>query len=177
MIADGLPQLGDGALDERLHLPSAGAAADVVKKVAENAAAVGRVAHLGVELQTEHGPRAMANGCDRAGFRRGERYELAVGGFDLIAVAHPHDGLGRHTGEAAVALLNAHLSSAELAAARLLDLAAQRLAGELHAVADAEDGNAEGEDGRIAVRGTGVVDARRPAGEDDAARGQRAHAL
>ena len=44
---------------------------------------------------------------------------------------------------------------------------------ELEAVADAEDGEAGGEDGGVGLRGVGVVDAGGAAGEDDAARVQR----
>src|SRR5262249_36949832 len=47
-------------------------------------------------------------------------------------------------------------------------LAAQRQASQLHAVADAEDGNAQLEQPRVAGRGAGLVDAGRAAGEDEA---------
>src|SRR5262249_13433368 len=55
------------------------------------------------------------------------------------------------------------------------DLAAGEVIGELHAVADAEHGNAEVEDFRIAGRRPLLVDAGRPARQDDAARLQLAH--
>ena len=48
---------------------------------------------------------------------------------------------------------------------------------ELHAVADAQHGNAELEKFRIALRRAGFVDARRPAGEDEPLRGQLANPL
>ena len=69
--------------------------------------------------------------------------EIAVDGGHLIAVAHPDDGFRRHAGEQAVGLVDAADGPAELAARRRLDLAAEQVAGELHAVADAEDGDAE----------------------------------
>src|SRR6185437_380872 len=53
----------------------------------------------------------------------------------------------------------------------------ERLAGQLHPVADAEDGDVQIEDARVAVRRAGRVDACRPTREDDAARLQLGHAL
>jgi len=49
-----------------------------------------------------------------------------------------------------------------------LHAAAEGLADELHSVADAEHGNAEIEDGGVALRGAVGVNARGAAGEDDA---------
>ena len=60
------------------------------------------------------------------------------------------------------------LRPAELPRLGGLDLPAEDLAAELHAVADAEDGDAEIEDRRIAFGGVRFVNAARAAGEDDA---------
>ncbi len=51
--ADALAQLGDGLVDERLELPGAGAAANLVEEVVQDDAAVRRVADLGMELQAD----------------------------------------------------------------------------------------------------------------------------
>ncbi len=51
-----------------------------------------------------------------------------------------------------------------------LDLAAEELSGDLHAVADAEDGDAEVEDSWVAPGGTFFVDGGGTAGKDDADR-------
>src|SRR5262249_59578717 len=65
---------------------------------------------------------------------------------------------------------------AELLARGRLHLAAEHLAGELYAVTDAQDGDAQVEDGRVAARRAGLVDAGGAAGEDEAARLQRGDA-
>ncbi len=62
------------------------------------------------------------------------------------------------------------MSAAKLSTGCRLDLAAEHVTGELHTVADAEDGDIQLEDFRIAARSAGLIDAGRPAGEDQAAR-------
>jgi hypothetical protein len=54
------------------------------------------------------------------------------------------------------------------------EAAGELIGHQLHAVADAEHGPADGVDGRIAFRRAGVRDALRPAGQDDADRIARA---
>src|SRR4051812_17211142 len=58
------------------------------------------------------------------------------------------------------------LGPAVLARGGGLDLAAEDVADELHAVADPQHGHAQFEEPRGAKGGAGLVDARRPAGED-----------
>ena len=58
---------------------------------------------------------------------------------------------------------------------RALHLAAQRLADQLHAIADAQHGQAEVEDFRVAPRRARLVDAGRPAGQDQPLGGQLAN--
>src|SRR5262249_48390232 len=90
----------------------------------------------------------------------------------LVAVTHPDDGLVRHSREQAVGLLDADVSAAEFTALARLDLAAEQVAGQLHAVADAKHRDAEVEDSGVALRGARLVDARGAAGEEQAARPQ-----
>src|SRR5262245_23743117 len=169
MIADTLTQLRDRVLNERLHPPAAGAAAHIVEEIPENLAAVRRVADFRMELQPINGSRAMANRGDRARVRGGQREEVLAHRVDLIAVAHPGNRFAGNAGEQAVGFLNADMRTSKLAAARRLHLAAERLAGELHAVADAEHGNAEVEDRRVELRRPRLVDAGRSTGENKAA--------
>ena len=75
------------------------AAADVVEEVAQNPAAVRRVADLGMELQAEDRPAAMPDRGDRTGVGGGQRHEIAGRRLHLIAVAHPDDRVLRHAGE------------------------------------------------------------------------------
>ena len=75
--------------------------------------------------------------------------------FDLVAVAHPNFGFARDAGEQAVgivAVVDRAVGAAVLADGVAFDAAAERLAHELHAVADAERGNAEVEDCGVALR-------------------------
>ena len=72
-VADALPQFRHGLLEERADLPQALAAADVVEEIVQDAAAVRRVADLGMELQAVDRPAAMPDGGDRAGVGRGQR--------------------------------------------------------------------------------------------------------
>ena len=62
------------------------------------------------------------------------------------------------------------LGPAVFAGRRACDAAAQGLALQLHAVADAQHGDAQAEDGRVALAAPRLVDARRPAGEDQSPR-------
>ncbi len=98
----------------------------------------------------------MADGGDRTGLRCGQRHEIAVDRLHLIAVAHPDDGFGRHAGEQAVGVVDAADGPAELAAGGRLHLAAEQVTGQLHAVADAEHGDAEVEELRVAARAPGA---------------------
>ena len=106
-----------------------------------------------------------------AGCRVRERREVAGDRVDLIAVAHPHFGVARHAGEQDVgvaAFIDRAMGPAVLADLVALHAAAECLAHQLHSVADAEHGNAEVENRRIALRCAVGVHARRSAGEDDA---------
>ncbi len=131
---------------------------------------MGSMADLGMELQTVDGPAAVADGGHRTGIGGGQGDELIIDRGDLVAVAHPDLGLAGHADKQAVGVLNLAGGPAKLPAGRRQDLPSQGLAGQLHAVADAQDGNAQVEEGRIAARRRGNVDAGRAAGEDQAAR-------
>src|SRR5690606_3057429 len=98
---------------------------------------------------------------------------------DAIAVAHPdverRAGLERR--EEALAALDRDGRGAVLALARGLDLAAEEVTDELHAVADPEHGDAEREDAGVDVGRPVFEDARGPAGEHDGVRLERADAV
>src|SRR5207253_3384014 len=130
-------------------------------------------ADLRVELDAVHRAGDVPDGGDRAGFRGGQRAEVAADGVDLVAVAHPHGRLGRVAAEErVVAVGDGEGGPAELPGGRRGDGAAQGVAGELHPVADAQHGDVQVEHLRVALRGVRLVHARRPAGEDDALRVQ-----
>ncbi len=101
--------------------------------------------------------------------------------IDLVAVAHPDLGLLGDTGEQVGRLVSRRIDrqfgAAVLARRSALHLPAHGLADQLHAVADAQHGNAQLEDFRIALRRALGVDARRAAGEDQPLRRKFANPL
>jgi len=121
-----------------------------------------------VELHAEEREGHVPNRCVRTGGRRGEREEGAVDVVDLVAVRHPHRTFLRDSLEEIVVSGNVEVRPPEFAVVSGLDRAAQVFAGELHAVADAKDGDAHAEDLRVHIRGAVAVNGRGAAGEDDA---------
>src|SRR5205085_70256 len=81
---------------------------------------------------------------------------------DAVAVAHPAAGVAAVAEEHAPPL-ERDVRLSELAGARVRHLAPERGGHGLHAVADAEHGNAEPEEARVDVGRAGLVDRRRPA--------------
>ena len=155
-----------------------GLPADPVQEVAQDQRAVRRVRDLGMKLEAVDRQLAMPHRRDRAGRGRGQRQEIAAGVVDLVAVAHPDDRLARDVVEERLGRVqHAALGAAELAGRRRIDLGPHRLAGQLHPVADPQDRHAQLEDRRIALRCPGLVDARRPAREDQGQRVQLANSL
>ena len=143
-----------------------------VRKFAEDVRARGRVRDLGVELEAVDRAAAVPDGRDRAGRR------CAASGTKSADTASTWSPwliqtsvcVG-HAGEELVGLEHVGRSARPYSrAAALSDPAPQGVARQLHAVADAQDRHAELEDVRIAARRARLVDAGRPAGEDDAPR-------
>ncbi len=92
----------------------------------------------------------------------------------LVAVAHPDLERGGQPGEQLrCAVLDHHFGMAILAARRGEDLAAQVMDDEVEAVTDAEDRQAQRENLWVGGWRVGIVDGRRPAGEDDPQRLER----
>ena len=85
-------------------------------------------------------------------------------------MAGPHLQRPRQAVEQPSGLADRHIGMAELAVRRPRQRAAQDLRHELHAVADAEHRHAHLEQRVVAVRRAGLVDAHRPAREDDPGR-------
>ena len=96
---------------------------------------------------------------------------------DRVVVAHPARLVLREVVEQHGAAVELHRGLAELRRARAADLAAERPGQRLHAVADAQHRHPELEDAGVEVGRARLVDARRPAGEDDPDRVARAQLL
>ena len=83
-------------------------------------------------------------------------------------MGHPDGSIfGDPDQEVVAGLGQVELGAAVFAGVCGFDVAAEDLCGDLHAVADAQDGNAELEDARVAARGIGFIHGGRAAGEDD----------
>ena len=84
-------------------------------------------------------------------------------------MAHPDDRLLRNASEEAIRLLHVTLGPAILPVARRRQhLGAEQVTGKLHAVADAQDGDAKIKESGVAMRGARRVNAGGSAGEDQA---------
>ena len=105
----------------------------------------------------------MLEGGDGRDARRGELGEALGAALDRVAVRHPAGLLGGQAGKEATERTEVELGAAELADLGALDEAAERVREELHAVADAEHGDAELEQAAIERGRPGCVDRRRPA--------------
>ena len=168
LVTDLLLQLLDRLLDPARKLPVRLAAADLEEEVADDLIAVLRVHDLGMELDRVELLRLVADRRVRAvAARRGDLE--ALGDLrDAVAMAHPDDELLGKSREQLVARDRRHLGLAVLALRTGLNRAAKLLAHELHAVADAEDRDAQVEDLRIDTRRAFFEHAVRSAREDDA---------
>ena len=168
--ADFLAEMVDRLGGKILQPPSPPAAAERAHKVGQNRAAGGGVRDLGMKLQAVHRQRLVADCGQRAGGGAGKRDEVGRNLVDLIAVAHPHLGRLRHSGEQACRGEYVATRPAVFARRRLPDAAAQGIAGQLHAVADAQHRDAQPEDLRVAAGSALLVHAGGTSREDDAAR-------
>ena len=166
LLADG----GDGGAHIVAHVPGAGTAADAVEEVADHILTMLGVVDLRVELHAVEAAGLVSDGAGGAMLRDGTGAEALGQAGDEVAVAHPGDALlGQALEQAAGG--EVRLRAAVFAGRAVLrgrDLAAECLGHELAAVADAEDRHAQREDGGIDLRGGGIIDAVRAAGEDKA---------
>ena len=159
--------LGDLLVDDALHGPAGLETADAEEEVLEHAAAIGGMVHLGMELRGIEPARRALHRSHRArlGMRRdGEALRNTAHG---VAVAHPHGLLARRRGQKLARALADELGGAVLALVGMGDLAAEDDGHDLVAVAEAEHGQAEVEDGGVDLRRVLGIHARRPAREDD----------
>jgi len=147
--ADALSQGLDVVLHEGVHLPVAGAAADIVHEVVQHLLALSGVEHLGVELNGVQ-PLFLVLSCGhRAVDGVGSDFEAGRSLLDIVVVAHPADGGGLHIGEHLAAVVHEDLGLAVLTLGGAADVAAQQMHHELTAVADAQHRHTPGKDLRV----------------------------
>ena len=170
VVADLGLHLLDRVVYPRRELPVGVRAADVEDEVREYLLAVLGMDDFRMELDAEEPPLLVAYRGERAVRGLGADLEPAWDRGNAVAVAHPDYELVGQPLEELVARLDRHLGLAVFAPLARLDLAAELLAHELHAVADAENRNAEIPYAAVDARRSVFEDAVRPAGEDDALR-------
>ncbi len=175
-ITRALPTLRANLLDRLLgevaQPPGPLAAADGHQEVAQHQAAQRRVRHFGMELQAVDRQRLVLDRRDRAGAGAGQGNEVVRHRGHLIAVTHP-DVRSRRAARRTDRIAPGRRGS-EPGRTRgwpSCRPSAQGLAGQLHPVTDAQHRNPQLEELGIALRCAPVVDARRTAGEDQAAWG------
>src|SRR6059058_1730569 len=96
--------------------------------------------------------------------------KAAYGELPLVARTHPDRQLALHAPKETVRLTHREERRPVLKGAAGVDLAAEVVGDELHAVADSEHRDARSQRRGVHVRGSGVVDACRPAAQDQAGR-------
>ncbi len=170
VVPDLCADFADGILDELGHLPVAGTTAHLEGEVPEDLAPLRGVDDFGMELHTEDPAVQVLHGGEGAVVGLGDRDEPGRERGDLVTMAHPYLQVGIESGKEGGVLGHVHHGLAILAFEAGLHRAAQRVGGELHAVADAEDRDAQLEKGGIALGGVGIRHAAGAAGENDAPR-------
>ena len=171
-VADLRADGGDLGGAEAGHAPCRGAPGDVPHEVGDQLGAVGRVDHLGVELDAVVTARLVGDGGERRTVADRDRREAGRQVGDQVAVAHPHlVALAGCPDAVEQAARGGHLDegAAELAAVAREHPAAELFGEQLLAVADAEDGNVAVEQRLRGARAAGVAHRGGAARQDDAA--------
>ena len=170
LVPDLLPEGGHGILDEGVHPPGALAMAYIVQEIPQDLLAVFTVGDLGMELDGIELLFGVFHGRHRADLGVGCDPEALGNRRNSIRMAHPDHALGGDTlQQAGVGGVQQEADFAVLAGFRSDDAAAAHPGGELGAVADAEDGDAQLQHLGVIVGRRHVIDAVGAAGEDDAA--------
>ena len=157
----------NGFADVIRHAPLGGKAADLIEKVLQNFGAVDGVQHLGMELHAvELSVRVLDGGVGAA---RGVRDGAEAGGkaLDLDAVAHPADARRLNAVEQQTRAVVRQLHLAILADLGSAAGTAELMDHQLLAVADAENGQTQLENGIVERGGVRLKHRRGAAGEDD----------
>ena len=89
-LADLCPHARHSVFDDVAGAPQGIAAADLADKPLQQARALGRVGHLGVELHAVEAAALIAHRGKRNGLRCGVDHESCRQGSHAIAVAHPY---------------------------------------------------------------------------------------
>ena len=161
-FADGV----DGGLDEVFGGPVGFGFADVEEEISQQLGAVFGVVDFGVELDGPNIPRRVGDaGYGVGGF--GGEMEARRESLGAVAVGHPGGHGGGEFGEKGIGFEQIYFGVAIFAFIGGADSSAEVMDDVLESIADAEDGEAESEDGGIGRWGVGVVDRAGASGEND----------
>lgn len=139
--ADLVTQPVDRLPCEIAQQPIAFTAADQGQEIVKDRTAQRCVRDLRMKLQPENRQPAMPHRGVRARVRAGQRYEIIRDTPHLIAVAHPDIRRLGQPGKQIVVIRQPASGSAVFPSRRAVDLSAQGVADQLHAVADSQNGN------------------------------------
>lgn len=170
-IADLSTDFFDGFGNVVGHDPVGGRAADVTHKALQDLVSKGGVRDFGVELHAVEATLFVGKGGNRATGGGGHALEAGWQFGDFVAVAHPDLQLAVGIAQAlqqVVVAMQLDLRVAEFALLATFDFAAELLCHGLHAIADAQHGDAQIKDGFGGAVGFVGIDAGVAAGEDDA---------
>ena len=125
---------------------------------------------LRVELHRVDALLRVRHRAEAAVFAAGDGGEALRRARHVVGVAHPDDGLRLHAHEERAGRVKIDRNAAIFSLRRALDHAAERMGGQLHAVADAQHRHAERVDRRVDARGVRIEHGGRAAGENHADR-------
>ncbi len=174
-IADLGAALGDGLVHVGGHCPLPLEAADAVQEVLQNLPAVLSMHHLRVELHAVEPLFAVLHSGVTAAGAGGDDAEAGSGALHLHAVAHPVDRRLRYTGKQGRVPGVVQLRLAVLPRVRPAAGAAQQVHHQLHAVADAQHGDAHFKESLIHHGSALVKHGGGAAGEDQGVGGKGTH--
>ncbi len=167
-ITDPAAHLLDRGFGKVAEVPGRLATADADHKVLEQLAPQWRVRHFRMELNPKDGQASMADRGKRTGAGLGQRFKLVTDRGNLVTVAHPDVDLGGQAFEQFVRLADLAGRRPIFATGRVVDFPTERLAGQLHAVANAQHRDAQLKDFGVASGRPGFVNAGRASRQDDA---------
>ena len=162
------PNVGHGMRDKVLRGPVLPGFANLHEKIADHVHPALGVEYLRMKLDAVEAPPGVLDAGEGRilGYRRG--LEAGRQRRELVAVRIPDAQMARQAGEEAAGLPDRQVAVAVLALLAQRHLAAEKMAHELHAVANPQHRHAQGEDRGIRVRGGLRVDTLRTARQDDA---------
>ena len=167
ILSDRFPQQLNLLLCVAAHLPVPGAAANIQQKVLQDAHAVLRMRDLRMKLNAVEFLLFIRHGRDGTGFRPRHGLKAFRQLNHLISMAHPAGVVRLRVRQNGAEMIHPDMHQAVFPLFRCGNLSAQHMPHQLHAVANAEDRDAQLKDFLRASRRVRIQHAGRAAAEDD----------